>query len=434
MLLSKMKTATVLLLILATGTGVGTLGHRVLAQCQHAAEPPAELTETKPPNAESPKSKQPRLDLHGNPLPEGAIARLGTVRMHHGGPVRSLLYSPDGKTVISGSDLYPSSGSTETIRFWDVDSGKEVRQFVIPKRKTPGGQQNAVTSLALSSDGKTLAAGTTDGSIYLWDVVSGNFLHQCQGVQGTSVAFSRNDQVLASCGAFEGIPSEVRLWEVSTGKELRRLPVELPSLSAVAFSPISDTFAVNGDSKIVIIMDAATGKVLHKLEGHVNTIMWRGVAFSRDGKTLVSGDIGRDVRVWGVESGEQLQQLRHTCVLWAVGFGADGILATSGFGDGIRFWDSQTGKQLRHFSGLPGDVQSLAFSPDGKTLTCGNSIGLISFWDVGTAKQVRRTPGHLDRLNAVAISPDGRTWRHCWCRAFSNWSYGDQPSWIIVPS
>ena len=409
MFLSKMKTATALLLILATGTAVGTFGQRALAQRQRAAETPAKLTETKPANAESPKSKQPRLDLHGNPLPEGALARLGTVRMHHGGPVRSLLYSPDGKTVISGSDMYDSSGSTQTIRCWDVNSGKEVRQFVIPPRKTPGGNQNAVTSLALSSDGKTLAAGTTDGSIYLWDFATGKQLHECQGVQGTSVVFSHNGKVLASCGAFEGVPSQVRLWEVSTGKELRRLAVELPSIGAVAFSPISDTLAVNGDGKIVIILDAATGEVLHKLEGHVNTIMWRGVAFSRDGKTLASGDIAGDVRVWSVESGKQLQQLGHQSVLWAVGFGADGMLATSGFGDGIRFWDAQTGKQLRHLRGLPGDVDSLAFSPDGKTLACGNSNGVISFWDVATTKQVRRTPGHLDRLNAVAISPDGRT-------------------------
>src|SRR5262249_29254466 len=163
---------------------------------------------------------------------------------------------PDGKTVISASDLYDSSGSTQTIRCWDVNSGKEVRQFVIPPRKTPGGNQNAVTSLALSLDGKTLASGTTDGSIYLWDFASGKQLRQCHGVQGTSVAFSRNGNVLASCGAFEGVPSQVRLWEVSTGKELRRLPVELPSLSAVAFSPISDTLAVHGDSTIVILIDA----------------------------------------------------------------------------------------------------------------------------------------------------------------------------------
>src|SRR6516165_4139092 len=126
-------------------------------------------------------------------------------------------------------------------------------------------------------------------------------------------------------------------------------------------------------------------------------------------ETLASGDIAGDVRVWSVESGKQLQQLGHQSVLWAVGFGADGMLATSGFGDGIRFWDAPTGKQLRHLRGLPGDVDSLAFSPDGKTLACGNSNGVISFWDVATTKQVRRTPGHLDRLNAVAISPDGRT-------------------------
>src|SRR5262249_14243935 len=179
MFLSKMKTATVLLLIIGIGTGVGTLDHQALAQRPQAAEPTAKVTETKPPNAESQKGKLPRLDLHGDPLPDGAIARLGTLRLQHGGPGCRLHYSPDGKTVISASDLYDSSGSTQTIRCWDVNSGKEVRQFVIPPRKTPGGNQNAVTSLALSLDGKTLASGTTDGSIYLWDFASGKQLRQC---------------------------------------------------------------------------------------------------------------------------------------------------------------------------------------------------------------------------------------------------------------
>src|SRR5712692_6292753 len=75
MFLSKMKTATVLLLILASGTGVGTLGHRVLAQRPQAAEPPARIADTKPTNAEFQKRKQSRLDLYGDPLPEGTVTR-----------------------------------------------------------------------------------------------------------------------------------------------------------------------------------------------------------------------------------------------------------------------------------------------------------------------------------------------------------------------
>lgn len=385
MFLRKMKTATVLLIIFATG-------------------------------AEFQKRKQPRLDLHGDPLPEGAIARLGTVRLYHGSELRCLLYSPDGKTVISG-------GGTETIRFWDVKSGKEVRQFVVPQRKMPDGQRIAVTSLALSSDGKTLAAGTTDGAIYLWDVASGKLLHACPGDRGNqvnSLAFSRDDKVLASCGGLAERSSQVRLWEVSTGKELRRLPAGVHGLYKAAFSPISDTLAaVSGDATI-FIMDAAAGKVLHKLQGHCNVII--DVAFSRDGKTLASIEAGRHerdpefyVRLWDVKSGKQVRKLGHKHFVWAVAFGADGMLACSSDGsndggsDAIHFWDSRSGKQLRHLGGPLFNVRRLAFSPDGKTLACANSQGVLSFCDAGTATQVRRMSRHQAGLNSVAISPDGRT-------------------------
>jgi len=298
MFLRKMKPATMLLIVVATESSVGTLGGRVLAQPQQAVAPSAGTVQTKPTSASLQNSKQPRLDLYGDPLPEGAIARLGTVRLYHRGPARlhpnspvsCLVYSPDGKTVFAG-------GMTETIRGWDVDSGKEVRQFVIPQEEMPAGHWLAATSLALSSDGKTLAAATfhgprdagggfppgQQGLIYLWDVASNRVLQRCQGEKWGSLAFSSNGKVLATCG---GNPGQVRLWEVATGKELRRLSVAGPGIYSIAFSPTSDALAVVSRDSTIFVMDAATGKVLHQLKGHVNVIV--GVAFSRDGKTLAS--------------------------------------------------------------------------------------------------------------------------------------------------
>jgi WD40 repeat protein len=390
--------------LIGSGLGMAAYGASTDELAPPSREPQASASGEKP----APQAKQPRLDLYGDPLPEGAIARLGTVRLDHGGPVGCLLYSHDGKTVISG-------GSTKTVRWWDVVSGKEVRRFVVPQRKMPDGKEIVVCSLALSSDGNILAVGASDGTIYLWDIASGKLLRMCQGDKGGmaaySVAFSRNDRVLASCGGFAERSSQVRLWEVSTGKELRRLPVGVQCLYSVAFSPISDTLAVSGDATI-LVLDSGTGKVLHKLQKHINVII--GVAFSRDGTTLASIEAGRDerdseffVRLWDVESGQQIQRLGHQNWVQAVAFGADGMLAASS--NDICFWDSKSGKRLRHSSEPFFDVRCLAFSPDGKTLACGNGEGVISFCDVGAATRARHTPRHQAGLQSVAISPDGRT-------------------------
>lgn len=190
----------------------------------------------------APPAKQARVDLFGDPLPQGAIARFGTVRLFHRGPARlsfrspvsTLLYSGDGKTVFS-------AGLTETIRCWDVESGKEVRQFVVPQDWMPAGHWLAAGTLALSPDGKTLAATTVhaplvnggfpedhQGLFFLWDVASGKFLRQVQGDQGGSLAFSRDGQVLASTRGQNDNPTRVRLWDVSTGTERRPLSVDCP--------------------------------------------------------------------------------------------------------------------------------------------------------------------------------------------------------------
>ena len=367
--LSKLKLPlTIVLALTLLGAGAGSAAYQAFTNKPGpiSRERVASAVDDKP----APPAKQPRVDLYGDPLPQGAIARLGTVRLFHRGPTRlpfknpvgCLLYTPDGKTVISG-------GMTETIRCWDVASGKEFRQFVIPQKNLPAGEWLVVTLLALSSDGKSLAAKTLhglavpgaygfpldrQGIFFLWDFASGKLLRQGQADEWGSLAFFRNDNVLASGGG----KRQVRFWDVSTGAELRPvLPLPGPDIYEVAFSPVSDTLAVVSRDSTIFIVDAATGKVLHTLKGHVNVIT--SIAFSRDGKTLASIEAGRAqqdpefyVHIWSVESGKLLRRLGHQSWIQAVTFGADGLLAASA-DDGIHIWDSQSGKQLRHFSGPP---------------------------------------------------------------------------------
>src|SRR5262249_20181676 len=149
-------------------------------------------------------AEQPLDDAYGDPLPEGALARLGTVRFRHAARVDSLSLSADGKILAS-------SGEVGTVRVWDLPSGKEIRSF-----------KGEWFHIALSRDGKTLAAASSE-TIFVWNIGTGEEIRKIKwpGKFPASwvwgLAFSPDGKVLAGA-CHEG---EIKLWDLSSGKELR---------------------------------------------------------------------------------------------------------------------------------------------------------------------------------------------------------------------
>ena len=181
-----------------------------------------------------------RTDLYGDALPEGAIARLGTVRLRHSYHTTAIAFSPDGKALASGGWILGNEDGVN-VCLWDAATGQPRRAF----RLDDG---DWVNSLAFSPDGKTLAFGGLHGNLHLWDVGTGKPLHVIHEPDQSfeAVAFSPDGKALASGGK----DGQICLWDVATGKRSRLLGKAESTVNAIAFSPDGKLLAA-GAGKLI---------------------------------------------------------------------------------------------------------------------------------------------------------------------------------------
>ncbi|MBI3248821.1 MAG: WD40 repeat domain-containing protein [Deltaproteobacteria bacterium] len=311
-----------------------------------------------------------------NPVPVGgSFGQLWAVLQGHTDSVYSVAFSPDGRTLASGSH-------DKTICIWDVSQGQP--QAILRDHV------NSVRSVAFSLDGQTLASGSDDCTIRLWDVVRGQQRAVLKGHMHvvTSVAFSPNGRTLAS-GSWD---RTVRLWDVAQGQQRAVLQGHTSGVTSVAFSPDGTTLASGSHDDTLRLWDVARGQERTVLKGHINDV--NSVVFSPDEKTLASGSMDFIIRLWDVVSGLQPAVCQgHAGRVTSVAFSPDGrTLASGGGDDTIRLWDVVRGQQRAVLKGHMHVVTSVAFSPNGRTLASGSMDETIMLWDLVDTRQFVDAP------------------------------------------
>jgi len=370
-------------------------------------------------------------------------------------PIRALACSTDGKLVACGSG--------DDVLLWDPATGKDVRLLK--------GPHNEISSIAFSRDGKRVAAiALVHTTVFLWDTASGQRLCDEAGHDGAQVGrieYSADGRILTSCCA----DWTLRQWDAATGRQLRRIELRQPGshgaalapdgrsvaagtwagnlricdlegkelrswkahagkpgvtwVTAVAYSPDGKTLASTGTDRAVVLWDPGTGNELRRFTVEGEGEYPSDVIFSPNGRWLAAVARGQPVAVWDLTTGKAKELIRPVAGgvggaggglgnqvggnIESAAFSPDGrLLATGGRDNTARLWDLATGQQLREFPGHPGWIQAVAFSRDGRTMAVSHWRSL-RLWEVSTGKERRRFDGHEGDGTALAFAPNGRT-------------------------
>lgn len=439
MLLGKLKYGLALMLIfgiLSGGAGLAIL---------HESATPEEA-----------KKGREGHDRKEDPLPAGAVKRLGTLSFRHSDRVRCIALGADGESVVSAAGNF--------VHVWDLATGKERRRFV--------GHEDEVNAIACSRDGKRIASLSVDGKIYLWDAATGKELRrfaahepnhnlvwrswQMWGLSG--LAFTSDGDQLVSRGS----DNMIRLWNAATGKRKR----EFNTFSLLEFTRSTALgFTLSPDSKLLAVLegkvdfphlqlwDVAKGRIIN--EPAPKGCVW-GAAFSPDGKTLAVGVSSAprgpcNLELWDVASAKKIRDFpvpegekpltfsrdgKSLVTMWWNGarlrdvqtgkilsrlrlehpptpivqllFGGDGKTLVS-FAHGehsLRLWDRASGEELLPSGGAVSSVRC-AFAPNGQFLAVGAENGILRLWDVAANKEMWRND-QPPLLSGILVSPDSR--------------------------
>jgi WD40 repeat protein/serine/threonine protein kinase len=308
--------------------------------------------------------------------------------------VHQLAFSPDGRRLASAAQ-------DGTARLWEVGNG--------PGPTVLRGHRNYVYPVAYSPDGWWIASGSWDHTVRLWDARTGE---PCATLRQTgtvrALAFSPDGSRLVS-GCDD---DDLQIWDVATGQRRKHVPAPGKIVLVVTVSPDGGRLAAADLSGRASITDVATGREVASFRMADEWAQKKALAYSPDGRWLAAtGSDSKDIDIWDAQTHERCARLvGHTAAVHSVAFSRDGRrLVSAGLDRAVRLWDPATGEQLALLEGHTDEVFTAAFHPDGKRVASAGRDRAVLLWDVATGAEVARLQGHTNYVFSLAFSPDGTT-------------------------
>ena len=315
----------------------------------------------------------------------------------HTGWVDACAFSPDGKHIVSAS-------RDTTLKLWNVEPEEEIAGFK--------GHTNWVSTCSFSPDGRRIVSagmGSTNAEVLLlWDAEQGKLLASLENhtMMASDCAFSPDGRFIASTGK-----DTIRLWDAETYEELstfKDYKSHDEAINSCVFSPDSRYLVSASSDRSLKLWDVETKEELMKYEGHTKWVS--SCSFSPDGTRIVSGSKDKTLKLWDAVTGKELYTLRgHTDNVNSCVFSPDGRKIASASSDStIKLWEAVTGKELSTLKGHTGGVNSCSFSKDGRHIISASEDKILKLWDVRTGKVFAVLKGYTAGLTDCSFSPDGK--------------------------
>lgn len=296
--------------------------------------------------------------------------------------------------------LAPSSSPPQAlVRIWrGVKRGPQHRLSL-------KGHTELVRGVDISPDGKQALTASWDRTVRLWDLKTGQEIRRLQPIteRMNRAIFSPDGKTALTAGHHR----MVRIWDLKTGREIRGFQGHTDGIWHIALSRNGKRAVSCGGNGTIRVWDLASGKQLHLLRDSGGVEV---ATFSPDDKWIVSGGAGGITKVWDAEKGVLVRRLndRKERVFAALFTPKGDQVITAGVHGPVRVWDFQTGKSVREMHGHEGPIICADLSPDGTQIVSAGRDGTVRLWELSTGKELYRFRGHAEGTNAVTFSSDGK--------------------------